>query len=63
MYYSIINPQYRVLAGSTAWNQGGIQGTEDRGESLSYRSCLPNLLVVSFLCRHVDALSKGGRVH
>lgn len=55
--------QYRVLAGSTAWYQGSIQGTKDRRESLSYRSCVPNLLVVSFLCRRVDALPKGGRVH
>uniref|UniRef100_A0A803Q189 MPBQ/MBSQ family SAM-binding methyltransferase profile domain-containing protein n=2 Tax=Cannabis sativa TaxID=3483 RepID=A0A803Q189_CANSA len=40
-----------------------IQGVEDRRESLYHRSCVPNLLAVSFFCRRMDALPEGRGVH
>lgn len=55
--------QHWVLAWSTTRNQGSLQGPEARWSCLFDWPGSPNLLAVTLLRRHVDALPQGRRVH
>lgn len=55
--------QHWVLAWPAARNQGSLQGREAWRACLFDRSSSPNILAISLLRRHVDALPHGRRVH
>lgn len=55
--------QHRVLAGTSTRNQGSIQSAQTWREGLPHWPCAPNLLALALLCRRVDALPQGRRVH